>query len=152
MQPGFRSLSRHRSKMAMLAAVLAPALLLGACVTPEQRVARTEDRLAAAGFVQVPATTPARQAMLQRLPPHRFLRSVRGDVVTYAYADPTQCNCLYLGTQEAYGEYRRAMEERRLANTRLLAAQIYSDANWNWGEWGPWGGGFNGPFGPGYGW
>ncbi len=35
-----------------------------------------EDDLAAAGFVARPASTPQRQAMLQRLPPNRFLERV----------------------------------------------------------------------------
>lgn len=135
-----------------MCALLLPLFALAACTTPEQLNAQKEDHLAAAGFVQLPANTAARQKMLNQLPPHRLLATVRGNTVTYAYADPNQCACLYIGTQQAYGRYRAAMERRELTDKRLLTAQIYSDAQWNWDPWGPWNQGFYSPGLTGFGW
>jgi hypothetical protein len=81
--------------------------VLTACQTPQQVVARHADNLAAAGFVVRPANTPARQAMLKRLPANRFVQRAHGDSIHYVYADPLVCSCLYVGTQHAYDQYKR---------------------------------------------
>lgn len=136
--------------------LLAFFLGLAACATPQEQVSQKEDSLAAAGFTQRPANTPERQAMLNRLPPHHFVRRVRGDTVTYVYADPLVCDCLYVGSQQAYGQYKLHIQQQNLADEQEMAAQDYADPAWNWGGWGPWGGGygggFEGGFGPGIGW
>ena len=118
---------------------------LAGCETQQQVVAAKEDSLAAAGFTQVPANTPARMTMLSRLPANHFIRRVRGDTVTYVYGDPLVCNCLYVGSQQAYGQYVAVKQQQRIANEQSLAAQQYSDAQWDWAGWG------GGLFGPGFG-
>jgi len=124
--------------------------LLSACQTPQQTVSQKEDNLAAAGFVIRPANTPERRAMLTKLPPNRFVQRMKGDNVHYVYADPLVCGCLYVGSQQAYNQYKRHEQEQHLADERQMTAQSYSDAAWNWGTWGPWGPEYG--FGYGYGW
>jgi hypothetical protein len=116
---------------------------LAACQTQQQIVAQHEDNLAAAGFIVRPANTPQRQEMLNRLPPHRFVQRVHGDTVHYIYADPLVCDCLYVGTQEAYNQYKLHQQQQHLADEQQMTAQDYSDAAWRWDAWGPWG-----PVGP----
>ncbi|WCK68791.1 hypothetical protein [Agrobacterium tumefaciens] len=127
-------------------------LALAACQTSAESVQHKENDLAAAGFVARPANTPARVAMLKRLPPNKFLMRSKGNTVSYVYADPVNCNCLYVGTQKAYGSYQATKKQERIADRQLLAAQTYRDANWDWSGWGPDFPEFDGPFGPGYGW
>lgn len=125
---------------------------LASCVT-ESGIQTKENNLAAAGFVAKPANTPARQAMLKRLPANKFLMRTKGDNVNYVYADPINCNCIYVGSEKAYSQYRQSRQQERIANKQLWAAQTYADAQWNWAAWGPNDFyNFNGPFGPGYGW
>ena len=124
---------------ATLAATL---VLLCSCATEQQLVGAMEDNLAAAGFVVRPANTPERQALLSRLPPHQFARQVEGDTVTYLYADPLVCNCLYAGSQEAYAKYQIYVQQKRLADEQAMTAQMYSYPSWNWNAWGPYGPGF----------
>lgn len=147
------SIARLRRSSAALAVVtMLPLVALTACVTPQAVVSQKEDRLAAAGFIVRPANTPARQAMLSRLPPHRFVQRTHGDTISYVYADPLVCDCLYVGSQGAYAQYRRHMQEQRLADEQEMTAQLYSDPNWNWDAWGPGEGpGFGPGFGYGYG-
>ena len=135
--------------IASLSCLAVPALLTAGCATAANQA--RENSLAAAGFIDRPANTPERQAMLANLPPHRFLRRVHDDIVHYVYADPTGCNCLYVGTQEAYGRYQRQQQRQNIANQNALAADEYSNASWNWGAWG---GGFGRRWrgGPGFGW
>ena len=78
---------------------------LAACQT-QGDVAQQENTLAAAGFVVQIANTAERQAMLQRLPPNRFVARVHDGITHYIYADP-DCGCLYVGSQFAYAAYRR---------------------------------------------
>ena len=93
--------------------------------------------------------------MLNRLPPHKFVQRVNGDVVHYVYADPLVCGCLYVGTQQAYNQYKANQLQQNLADEQQMTAQTYSDASWNWAAWGPWtpaGPGFGFVYGPPYGW
>jgi hypothetical protein len=112
---------------------------IAGCQSQSALVAQKEDNLAAAGFVVRPANTPERIAMLNRLPPHKFVQRVNGDVVHYVYADPLVCGCLYVGTQQAYGQYKQHQQQQQLADEQLMTAQSYTDTSWNWGMWGPWG-------------
>jgi hypothetical protein len=134
--------------------VLSLFLVLGgltACQTQQQSIIQHEDNLSAAGFMVRIANTPDRQTMLNRLPPNKFVQRVSGDIVTYVYADPLACGCLYVGSQQAYNQYMSNQLQQNLADEQQMAAQMYSDTAWNWEAWGPWG-----PLGPvytsGYGW
>jgi hypothetical protein len=142
--------SSSRFRLATAAAVLLQLGLLTACQTQQQIVTQREDNLAAAGFIVRPANTPERQAMLHRLPPHQFVQRVNGDTVHYVYADPLVCGCLYVGTQQAYGQYKLHQQQQHLADEQQMTAQAYADPAWNWGAWGPWGPGV-GPYGFVYG-
>ena len=125
-----------------LAAVVATAALLGACQTQKQLINRHEDNLSAAGFLVKPANTPERQAMLKKLPPNKFFQRANGDSVHYVYADPIVCGCLYVGSQQAYNQYKANKQTQRLADEQQMTADSYADASWNWGAWGPWPAGF----------
>ena len=116
-------------------------IALSACVSTEDRVSQEGDQLAAAGFLMKPANTPERKEMMSRIPPHTLLRQVDGDDVTFVYADPLVCNCIFVGTQEAYGRYQQYLQARRLVNDQRQAAMMWSGwygGPWGWGPgWGP---------------
>ncbi len=110
-------------------------LLASACATPQERVADREDRLAAAGFHARPADTPQREALLQRLPPQRFVvRPVHGRYL-YLYADPLVCGCLYIGSEASYDLYRQQVFQHRLADEPRLAAPVDVDPGWSLDDW-----------------
>jgi hypothetical protein len=123
---------------AMLGVLLVVAAF-SACQTQQQMITEHEDKLAAAGFVIKPANTPERQAMLARLPAHKFVVRQNGDTIHYVYADPLVCDCLYVGTQQAYNQYKANQLAQHIADEQLMTAQAYSDAAWSWPAWGPWG-------------
>jgi len=127
--------TRHDAALAVL---LVGVAILSACQTAPPDVAAYEDKLAAAGFVKRIANTPQRQAMLARLPPNQFLIRQNGDTLHYVYADPLVCGCLYVGTQQAYDQYRADQLQQQFLDEQRLNAQMYSDAAWSWGVWGPW--------------
>jgi hypothetical protein len=141
---------RRTFRWATIASFLVGLGVLSACQTPQQRVADREDNLAAAGFIVRPANTPERKAMLAKLPAYRFVQRVKGDDVHYVYADPLVCGCLYVGSQQAYSHYKQHEQQQHLADEQQMTAETYSDADWNWGAWGPWDPGYG--FGYGFGW
>jgi hypothetical protein len=128
------------SRVSAFAALAGTALLLGACANSADVIGQREDMLAAAGFSLRPADTPDRIASLKGLPPHKFVSSVRSGVVTYVYADPTICGCLYVGDQAAYGRYQKMVFDKKIADEQQAAAQLNDNAalNWNVGPWGAW--------------
>ena len=121
-------------------AILAMLGSLPSCETTAQRIAQKEDHLAAAGFALKPASSQQQQAMLNRLPPHHFVRRTHGGNVFYVYADPTVCDCLYIGDQAAYDTYQSYRQQKMLADEQQMTAGEYQDTMWNWNAWGPMGG------------
>ena len=115
-------------RLAMAALVIPFAL--SACT--RQMVQNKENMLAAAGFRVVPANTPQRQTSVTTLPPHKFVRQVRNNNVIYIYADPTICDCLYVGDQAAYGRYRENVFLKKIANEEQTTAEAYY--NWDWAD------------------
>ena len=62
--------------------------------------------LSSAGFRVQIANDEAGRKALHALPPHRFVVHRIGNDVRYLYAEPNHCVCIFIGTQEAYANYR----------------------------------------------
>ena len=123
-------------RLATRAVMAAAAVLLAGCATEQQIVAGQENMLAAAGFVARPADTPERQTNLKTLPPHKFIFQSRNGKMVYVYSDPTVCDCLYIGSEQAYQKYRQLALQKQIADENLQAAQM-NMGNMQWGAWGP---------------
>ena len=99
----------------------------------------TENSLAQAGFQAVPANTPARQAALVKLQPHKFSMQVRDSKVQWVYADPTMCHCLYVGDQFAYDTYQARLRQRQDAQyeqiVRLSNQNNEMGYPFQWNDW-----------------
>lgn len=133
----------------MLALIIGPAGL-SACQLSQDGIVQHENDLSAAGFTVRLANTAERQAMLNRLPPNQFVVRTNGGITHYIYADPVACTCLYIGSPQAYDQYR-SNQQLDYVGQQKMAALLYDDAAWDWGAWGPWGS--LGPiYGPGPGW
>ncbi len=117
-------------------AMAAAAMLLAGCVTQQEIVQGQENMLSAAGFVARAADTPERQANLKTLPPHKFIFQNRNGKLVYIYSDPTVCDCLYIGSEQAYRKYRQLALQKQIADENLQAAEM-NMSNAQWGPWGP---------------
>jgi hypothetical protein len=147
MEAEYRRRDAMPPRIACLALLTASGIGLAGCATPAEQAQDRESLLAAAGFTQLPANTPQRQAELSRLPPNRIMRTIHGDRVAYVYGDPLVCNCLYVGTQANWQNYQNELLQLRIANEQEMAAQMNENAAMSW-DWGPWGPGW--AFGPGW--
>ncbi len=96
----------------------------------------TEQLLAAAGFQQKAADTPAKLAHLETLTPARKLVAHQRDGhLYYVYADPELCKCLYVGTA---AQYQLALEKRRESEELVAMQQSPDDDAVIWNLWAPW--------------
>jgi hypothetical protein len=102
----------------------------------EWKTLTTQQLLAAAGFQQKVADTPAKRAHLETLTPVRKLVAHRRDGhLYYVYADPEMCKCLYVGTR---AQYQLALEiELVLHRDEALAISAH-DVAVVWDLWAPW--------------
>jgi hypothetical protein len=114
--------------------LLGAALVLAACATPQERTAGRENLLSSAGFTERPADTPARVALLRKLPANKLVKRTKGASVRYVYADPAACGCVYVGTQAALDRYRTEVTRRQLADERVFdAAEDQNEVeDWPW--------------------
>lgn len=114
------------------------AILLGGCAAIEKAEHdNTENLLAAAGFKVLPANTPQRESSLAALDPYKIQRQIRGDKVYYVYPDDQQ-NFAFVGDQAAYSKYQSLVEQQRISDQNLAAAQMVSMPG-VWPGWDYWG-------------
>jgi hypothetical protein len=75
------------------------------------------------------------------LPANKFIPKAKGDGLSYIYADPVVCNCLYVGDQTAFSAYKKEVFTRNIVDEQQLTAETYNDQwnwdGWDWGAWGP---------------
>lgn len=129
------------ARIARLVVVVALAGAVGAAsgcsYFRKQEAEQVESTLAAAGFQAKPADTAKRQASLAQFPPRKLVSRVRDGQLTYFYADPDYCKCLYYGNQKQYGNYRQLALQQQIAEEQMSAAEMNEDAAMDWGMWGP---------------
>ena len=91
----------------------------------------TETALRDAGFEKKPADTPAELDHLKTLNQQKLIRHERNGMVYYVYADIDGCECMYIGDEEAYRQYRRIMERiREMEDPFPDAGDIDPEMNW----------------------
>ncbi|GHE65558.1 hypothetical protein GCM10019059_26680 [Camelimonas fluminis] len=119
---------------------VAGALLAAVAVAGCQTTKSTTDMLSASGFSIKVASTPQQQAALASLPAGTFtMRHVKGKPV-FIFADPKGCNCIYVGSEASYQQFKALSVQRSIANQELMAAQLNQQAAWDYQTWGGWGG------------
>lgn len=110
----------HRWTTRLTFFTIAAAVLFTGCATIRDSQAReTEQWLAAAGFTMHPADAQ----QLSATPPNRLVSREENGTVEYVYADPTRCQCLYVGGPKEYSEYQRLEGERQLEMERLWSVE-----------------------------
>jgi hypothetical protein len=86
--------------------------------------AATNNMLTAAGFVVKYPDTPEKQEIFNSLPPNRLVKRGRNGKVYYVYADPGGCGCVYVGSPNAYANYRNGGFRDRDNNDRVVSEMM----------------------------
>jgi len=112
--------ARHRQVHGIRALRLFPAVVLLFCASGLAAAAETPSQpsleknsfyLSSAGFHAQFANDPAGQKALRALPAHQFVAKGVGDDLRYFYAEPQHCVCIFIGTQQAYDNYREILRQ-----------------------------------------
>lgn len=123
-------------KTATTIGALTLSALVAGCMTMGAQ--EKEGQLSAAGFVRVPADTPARVAKLQALPQNTIVYAQRKRGNFYIYADAAGCNCAFVGNAAAYQQYQQLRAANNIAQMQEQTAILNADAAADWGgAWGP---------------
>jgi hypothetical protein len=102
----------------------------GGCIP--SRDSLVEQHLLAAGFMQYPPVTPDLYQKLMSLPPKQMILQSQGSKVSYIYADPFYCQCLYVGDRRAYGKFQYLMVLQQQADQAMAtSAMAHTAANVN---------------------
>jgi len=123
----------------MISAIALLALTVGCATTTSTQ--NRESMLVASGFKTVTPKTAAQQQKLQKLPPGKITMIQKKGKTYYIFPDPAQ-NRAYVGGPKEYQEYQQLRAEKKLANENLETAEMYQDAEMDWGGWGGWVGRF----------
>ena len=134
---------RHILLATMMAACT---VLLVNCASTQSSTQNRESMLVASGFKVITPKTPAQQQKLQNLPPGEVTMIQKGGKTYYIFPDPAH-NQAYVGRPREYQTYLQMRTDKKLARESVETAEMYQDAEMQWGVWGGWGGGF-GPYGP----
>ena len=106
-------------------------MLSGCAMIEKSDATSTENKLAAAGFMVKYADTPEKLAHIKSMQQRTIITHIKFGIVYYAYADAEFCKCLYMGTEENFGEYQKLTIQQR-------TAEMNQDAAMNWNAWGGW--------------
>jgi hypothetical protein len=78
--------------------------------------AQTEELLGRSGFERRFLSDPKVAAQAESLPIRKLVKMSRADgSQRYVYKDPKGCHCVWVGTEEAYGDYRAMLQEENQA-------------------------------------
>jgi len=109
-------------------------MILASCAlfqpSPQQRAQQIDPMLAAAGFRQYPADTPAKTQALKDLPALsvRHYTGKQG-ALRYWVADPYSCQCLYIGDAQAYQRYEALRVQNQMLREEEETAQENMEAS-----------------------
>jgi hypothetical protein len=93
-------------------ALLAGGLLLAALEPPTKPfLDKNSFYLTSAGFKVQLANDAAGKKALHALPPHRFVIHDNGGNPRYLYAEPQHCVCVFIGSSDAYQNYRAILAQ-----------------------------------------
>ena len=137
-----------RVSFKMISAIALLALTAG-CATTQTGTQNKESMLVASGFKTITPKTAAQQQKLQQLPPGKVAMINRKRRTYYIFPDAAH-NQAYVGGPQEYQAYQQLRGANKLANENLETAEMYQDAEMNWGAYGGWGAGW-GPMGMGVG-
>ena len=134
-----------------LVLVVAVAIAMAGCASTSQTSTSQskESMLVAGGFKTITPKNATQKQKLQNLPAGKIAMIQKAGKTYYVYPDAPN-NQAYVGGPKEYQEYQQLCAEKKLAKENLETAEMYQDAEMNWGGWGGWGAGW-GPMGMGVG-
>jgi len=137
---GFGRTGRWLRILCLMGSFALAANLAVSCAT-KQPTAETQDILLASGFKVVTPSTPAQQALLNKLPRGRVTVVNRKGKNWYVFPDAAH-NQAYVGNSNQYQSFQLSYQDEQLTNGEIGEANLAKDsAEWDaWNALGVWGG------------
>src|SRR5262245_6597120 len=88
---------------------------------------RMERALIESGFQIIPADTAEKVAKLQALPPYKLVKRTRNGEAVYVYADPTNCQCAYVGDAQQYTTFKRYISQLSVAEADKFESRMATE-------------------------
>lgn len=110
------------------------ALVLSGCASTAEK--SNQEMMTDAGFKKLVAQTPAQQFNLKYLTQQQITIHEKNGEKRFVYADAEGCNCVYVGTPEAYKKLN-AMVDQKLAEQQGMAGAQNMDEAMYWEDWPP---------------
>ena len=108
-------------------------ILLSSCATMQaQQTKDTENLLSTAGFKMTLANSPVKMDHLKTLTQNKVVAHTKDGVVYYTYADATNCQCFYVGSEKSYQSFLKLQVQQNLAAEDRMSAQMDSEETLNW--------------------
>src|SRR6266700_2555128 len=123
-----------RVSFKMISVIALLALTVG-CATTQSSTQNRESMLVASGFKTVTPKTPAQQQKLQNLPPGKVTMINKHGKTYYIFPDPAH-NQAYVGGPNEYQAYQQLRATNKIATENLETAEMYQDAEMDWGRMG----------------
>ena len=108
---GARGIGRAIGVFPAVVLLLCASLLVALEAPSKPFLEKNSFYLSSAGFRVRLANDPAGQKAMRALPAHRFVVNGVGDALRYFYAEPQHCVCIFVGTQQAYDNYRKTLSQ-----------------------------------------
>lgn len=111
--------------------------LAGCAAVERQEAADSEQLLQQAGFQALPANSPERSQQLKGMQPRQLFARTADGRTSYVFADPYNCDCLYVGGAKEYAQLQ-GLREARMEEHDRLAAEASDSEVVDLNLWGPW--------------
>src|SRR5947208_17089532 len=108
--------------------------LIVGCATTQTSTQSKESMLVASGFKTITPKTAAQQQKLQQLPPGKIAMINKKGKTYYIFPDAAH-NQAYVGGPQEYQAYQQLRAANNIANENLETAEMYQDAEMQWGDW-----------------
>ena len=105
----------------------------GCAMIKRQDAKDTQLLLLKSGFLPRHAQTPEHMARLKTLTQRKIVRHENNDAVEYVYADARFCECVYVGSEEAYQNFIELFKRQKAIENERIWVKAGRQERVNWG-------------------
>ena len=109
-------------------------LFAGCAGMKAKEAANTADILSAVGFTSKTPDSPEAWSCFNSMKPLRMMRTQKDGETIYVYPDHYNCNCVYVGNERQYQDYKRLSLQKYIAETNLQAAQMWASSGFGYDD------------------
>lgn len=130
MKATFKVIKSHFSSV--FGVIVLIGLLTSCAMMKIQETKDTEKLLTAVGFKMTLANSPAKMEHLKTLTQNKLVGHAKDGATYYIYADATNCQCFYWGSDQSYQSFLKLQEQQNLTAQDQMSAEMDTQEKLNW--------------------